>query len=254
MSFSVSYTPKYHERQRWCQTSRAAPYDDWVRRGRPRDTIFTFSEHYCDNILRYYFMPAERLASMTYYVEFGGDVTVVAQLSVDDRARTVEVERLHCKRENYWEDGSDMNPRGGLNSGSGGIGWYKANVADMGDNLSFAAFAAHFFAPGWTVLDLPLTRPRIAPDLVQLAEACPAKMGNYRCGPWGNTVGTYLVERDLAATTIQKHYRGWRARMATAFNPTTSLGRYYAMRDFKALLNRTPSCGIKRAASEGCTV
>ena len=60
-------------------------------------------------------------------------------------------------------------------------------------------------------------------------------MGDYRCGPWGKTVGTYLVDRVAAATTIQKHYRGWKARMATTFNPTTTIGAYYALRDFRAM-------------------
>jgi hypothetical protein len=224
MSFSVSYAPPHG--CRWGYRAVAdAPYDDWVRRGCPPNTVFT-----CDDIIvRYYFWPAQRLAVMTSYAEFVCDITVLAQLAI--RGRTLEIERLHCSRENYWAD--DDAPPGGVKSGDGGIGWYKTNLADMQDDaLSFDRFAAAFFAPDWTVV---LTCPDgagMAPELVQFAKACPS---SHRFGPRSRTVGTYIVDRVAAATTIQKHFRGWQVRMATAFNPATPIGAYYAMRGFREM-------------------
>ena len=243
MSFSVSYSAKEYDHQRWYHSctlaslasSALAPYDDWVARGRPADTIMTYSMHYCDDILRYYYMPSEKMAYMSFGAEFDCDVTVTAQLRIDDRAKTIEVDRLHCVRDNYWEDKGVMGAGQPMVSGVGGIGWYKKQLDYMGYLVSFEAFAAKFFAPGWTFLKLPITRPHLSPEVVALAKTCHAKMGGYRSGPWGKTVGTYLVHRNAAATTIQKHFRGWRVRMVTAFNPTTPIGAYFALRDFWAL-------------------
>ena len=233
MSYSISYTRKKYAFERWyTYIDERNPYDDWISRGRPADTIFTFNMHYNDDILTYYFMPYEGLAYMSYYIEFVGTVDVVAQLYFDDSARTIEVGRLQCTRENYWSD----QDRDEIKSGVGGIGWYKRNLDNMGHRISFQEFAEKFFSASWTISRLPLTRPEISPALIQLADACSMKMGDYRCGPWGKTVGTYLVHRNVAATTIQKHFHGWKVRMSTAFNPRTTLGAYYALREFRALL------------------
>jgi hypothetical protein len=45
-----------------------------------------------------------------------------------------------------------------------------------------------------------------------------------------------LFVRNEAATVIQKYYAGWKVRMVTAFNPTTTLGSYYALRLFHAIV------------------
>ena len=196
----------------------------------------TYSMH---NWVRYDFMPSEQIAYMSLGVEFDCDVSVTAQLRIDDHAKTIEVDRLHCTRYNYWVNGKDGGMNGKDGGKDGGIGWYKKQLESMGMDyfVSFEAFAAKFFAPNWTVLKLPLTRPRIAQELVALAKTCHTKMGSYRRGAWGKTVGTYFVHRNAAATTIQKHFRGWRVRMATTFNPTTPIGAYFALRDFRALVD-----------------
>ena len=176
----------------------------------------------------------------------------MARIRIDDRAKSVEVEQLQCERNDHWDHGSAEEgiDEGvdGLRCGVGGIGWYRKNLENMktcgtlsgeyfGRKMTFEAFAAKFFAPDWTVLQLPrfFTRPKIQQEFVALAKTCDAAMRCYYYGPWGRTVGTYFVHRNAAATTIQKHFRGWRVRMATAFNPTTPIGAYFALRDFRAL-------------------
>ena len=142
MLFSVSYSPKCYEHEHWYHTTPAAPYDDWVARGRPQETIFTYSNHCNDDILRYYFMPAERLAIMDYYVEFMGDVTVVARLSMDSRERTIEIDRMHCTRISYW----------GRDERRGGIGLYKTIRAEIRKRwgTTDAAPGARRSAPTWS--------------------------------------------------------------------------------------------------------
>jgi len=42
--------------------------------------------------------------------------------------------------------------------------------------------------------------------------------------------------REAAATHVQSHFRGWMARRTHAWDPNTRLGRFYALREFAALL------------------
>ena len=52
----------------------------------------------------------------------------------------------------------------------------------------------------------------------------------------GWTTRRALRARSDAATVIKKHFAGWKVRMATAFNPTTTLGAYYALREFRVMV------------------
>ena len=47
------------------------------------------------------------------------------------------------------------------------------------------------------------------------------------------------VAHRKAATIIQKYYRGWKVRLVTTFNPTTTLGTYIMMRDYHTLIKST---------------
>ena len=228
MSYSISYSPRKYYKMRWHSCTKATPYDDWVARGRQGDAIFTYSAQFFCNTTRYYFMPAERLVYMSFDDYYHRCVTVVATILIDDRAKTIEIDRLQCARSKHGY--------------VGGIAYYKSTLevlTQMSAHLTFDLITEKFFAPNWTVNTLPLARPKIQPELVDLAEACPNKMGDCWFGPWSETVGTYLVHRNVAATVIQKHYRGWKVRMATTFNPTTAIGAYYALRDFRCLVTCT---------------
>ena len=66
------------------------------------------------------------------------------------------------------------------------------------------------------------------------------------CGTWVHMSNAFtrwsdgrfekeLRKRQDASTMIQKHFRGWRVQMAITFNPTTTLGAYYVLRDFRML-------------------
>ena len=50
----------------------------------------------------------------------------------------------------------------GLKSGSGGIGFYKDNLNDIGDkDITLEEFVNHFFGPDWKVAPLPTTQPKL---------------------------------------------------------------------------------------------
>lgn len=69
-------------------------------------------------------------------------------------------------------------------------------------------------------------------NLLDRDEAATMVQKHYR----GWRIRTMLEERVLAAIVVQKHFRGWKARMMTAFNPMTRLGAYYVLREFRAMV------------------
>ena len=237
MSYGVSFGGKSHDWDRWhcCGSPTAKPYDDWVARGRPYEAVFQYKVHYGDNVYEYYLMPGMGLAYIEAYIEFVVmHVSVVARVEFDDEERTVAVESMLCERENYW--GDERLSHGEPRSGAGGLGYYRKNVEALGDRVSIEVLIEAFFGPGWALRALPLTRPRTPEELVLLAKSmCPAATGDYRCGPWTRVIAIYPFGREMAATVIQRHFRGWRVRMATAFNPTTPLGCLLELREFRKL-------------------
>lgn len=237
MSYGVSFGAKTYDRERWhCCSPRAAPYDDWVARGRPHDAVFQYKEHQGDNVCEYYLMPALGVAYVEAYFEFVvRNLSVVARVEVDVGERSVAVRRVLCERENYWgDDWGGQRPS--LRSGSGGLSYYRRNVEDLGVCVSLEALVDAFFAPGWTLRPTPLTLPHTPSDLVTLAKTvCPRAIGDYRRGPWGKAVAMYPAEREEAATVVQRFFRGWRVRMAVRFNPHTAFGAWLERREFRLI-------------------
>jgi hypothetical protein len=171
---------------------------------------------------------------MDYYT-----IEVCIHVSVDHERRSVNVKRLWCKSENWWPDiHTSIVPD---KSGEGGIGWYKKQLDPFGERMSQELVVDKFFGPGWVAGALPLTRPFATPEAISMCRGLDHRMGDYRSGPWDKVVGTFFTERTDAAKTIQKHYRGWKVRLVTTFNPNTSLGRFLELRHFNNLLSgRTP--------------
>ena len=218
MSYSVSCDPS--------RRSEPMSYEDWVSRGCPPDVIFHHAQHSMVAHMHSYFMPAERIVythvSLEYY-----DIHAFVVLYVDEVRRSVGVDKVLCVSENHWLSLNGSAPR----SGRGGISWLKRNADVISPDFLSLSFAVRtFFGPQWTVASLPMTRPSVPDDAVERAKDCPRRLGNCKYGPWNRTVGTYFRERIEAATVIQRHFRGWRVRMATTFNPHTRLGRFCALR------------------------
>ena len=64
MAFGVSYSPKEWAGERWYRSERSrAPYDDWLQRGSPSDTLFVAAKCYNRTTkgFRTYVRPAERI-------------------------------------------------------------------------------------------------------------------------------------------------------------------------------------------------
>lgn len=228
MSFGVSYS-KDRVCDKWFQSCQSTPFEDWQARGSILEAVFQYAAHCEDSMdVRFHFMPGYKFGCIKFYAEFVVmNFELWFEMSFDEECKIVHVERLFCKRENYWQDTTR-----GLQSGTGGMGFYKKNVEDLGDDIEIASFVGHFFGPEWRVAPLPMTRPKIREDYLVLEAGAFAHYSHYHFGPWFKVVGVYPMEREEAATTIQKMYRGWRARIKYTFNPHTSFGKFLIMREF----------------------
>lgn len=243
MAFCTTYNSCANPWKRLFQTATVSPYEDWVRRDRPPRTTFVNREWMEDvTLTQYIFMPTERLAIMTDYTEFANDLFVVAKLKIDETTRTIDVDGLHCERENYWPNEDGLRP-GKIKSGEGRIGFYRKNMTEYTEDgqraLSIDGFASKFFGADWRVLPMPMTRPTLPKALVKCAHDASEASWKWLHGyvqtktcTIGLFDGIHLVR---AATTIQRYYRGWKVRLDTAFNPNTKLGYFYALRDFREL-------------------
>ena len=227
MSFSVSYTKT--------SLRKSYPYDDWRARGNVHETVFQFKSHYQEATnTKMFFMPGHKFGYIEHYSEFVVQYFKLwVELSFDDVGKVVHVDRLFCERKNYW--GDDYYNDDDLKSGSGGIGYYKKNLVYLSDDIGIDRFVTRLFGQDWKLAPLPLTCPQIKKEHMELVEQCNAAFGHYNYGPWFKVVGFFPIEREICATIIQKHFRGWQARMQYRFNPTTTLGRYICLCELEKL-------------------
>ena len=123
---------------------------------------------------------------------------------------------------------------------SGGVSCLKENMSYIGETrvVSFEHAIKLFFGDDWTAV-IPMTCPRISKRDIALCRDCDAMVRSLEL-PWGKSVAMYSSARKDAAVTIQRHFRGWRARMKTTFNPHTRIGAYYALRAFDTCLTEGP--------------
>lgn len=199
MAYGVSFGPsEKYKRRHIC--ARVAPYDHWIDRGRPCGTVFKHAYNFGDDVIKWYFMPGERLAYIDVYVEFVVQYfRVYVQLSFDDATRTMTVERLFCERKNYWNDLTDFIDFNDLStpikSGSGGAAYYFKNVDNLGDDF-VSLIASKFFGDGWKVnmTSVASAATTYGKDQLMASTHLAKDVGgpdDYLYGPWGMTVGVY---------------------------------------------------------------
>ena len=233
MAHCVSYAKPTDSLYRSCA---ASPYDDWRRhrRRRPSVVVFQHERHWIDSDMYIYFQPVERRVCIYLAMDYFS-FEMKATLAIDDVGRTIGVDRIYCENDNFWPElngQSKATPVGG-----GGIAVYKRNLQYLSPcyDVSLENVAALFFGGGWTALPLPMTRPRLPRDVSTQAEMM-RFFDDYAKGPWHATIGKFVPDEDASAVVIQKCFRGWRARRAYAFDPHTTLGKYYALRLFSDMI------------------
>lgn len=205
------------------ETSKT-PFQEWLDRKNP-DAIFKYSKHYGYVDHWYiYFEPAKDLI----YIQGDHDyytVDIIATLIVDRETKTVKIDRIFCENLNHWPE---MFVHPTPLDGVGGISRYKQNMdffkGYMMEEISLDHAVKMFFGD-WKLV-IPMTRPFLdnAKDLVK----------DYKdvTGEWDRVVGTFTLDKNKAATIIQKYYRGWKVRLKICYDPETTLGKYLIMKMF----------------------
>lgn len=225
MSFSTKYL----------SDSIKTPYEDWVRYKRLHDAVFYFEYDRQQDTHIAMFWPSKNL------IWFLGDYDrntehpyifdVTIEISIDTSTSSVKVQKLFCS----CHDNSFRHST--IPHGNGGVSHYKTLV-DQYVAFSIQEVIELFFGKEWRVELPPSTTLPVAENVVEFA-----KKSIHRVFKEENDYGFVCFEphilghfnpvRDLAATTIQKYFRGWKARMKYAFNPHTRLGRFYALKLFR---------------------
>ena len=218
MSYSVLYDTPYRSGNRLCERR---PYADFLHRG-SLPAIFKFAQHVCDNVIYAHFAPDDRIIHVEFDYEYY-TAELLAEIEIDREKKRVSVVRLLFTSENLWpEIFFDTVPK--IANKWGGVSWYKRHVCCFGADFDIETYVHTFFGNDWIMGPLPATIAKPTEDQIVSSKTYEARLGNYLCGPWGRTVGTFFVDRSLAATVIQKHFRGWRVRMETTFNPNSPFG------------------------------
>lgn len=230
MSYCISYSPKYHDLNRWYQVEKyKTPYEDWCFKN-TLPAIFKYCEHCNDDILKIYLNPFDQIlyinGNLDYYTYW-----FVCKLRIDHHDKTIKIEKLFCKNINHWPE---INGKLAPKTGGGGMSCYKSNIKLLGDDFSIDYAVEKFFGNTWKVI-IPLTVPKISEETFEIVKKYKEHFDFYRCGPWGKTIGLYMIDQLEAAIIIQKYYRGWKARMTYAYNPNTTLGKYYMLKSFKSM-------------------
>ena len=217
MSFSVIYENPFG-----FHSCEKRPYDDFLHRGSP-PAIFKYCSRNRKDIIRVHFVPD--FYTNFFHLELRLDyytADLLAEIEIEKDEKTIVVRRLLCTNENRCPDlYMDSVPK--CNNDSGGVYWYKRHINCFGADLNLQTYVHKFFGKDWRLSKLPLTLPKVSADQIESVKTCETRLGRSN-DSWGRLAGTFFVDRMLAATVIQKHFRGWRVRMETTFNPNSPFG------------------------------
>jgi hypothetical protein len=224
MAFSVSYSRKEWVGERYYQSERTLkPYEDWVRRGSPVGALFTYAQCYKDSAtIKLFLRPAERIVHVSVDFEHYDfkHLELCVTFNVDALSRTVTLDRFLCET---WTTGDNA-------SSSADVSW----VSSFGcDEFSFEHIVKVFLGKEWTcVVPMITTMHRLSKDDLALSRECGHLDRTQPHRPLAKVIAWYSTERHDAAVTIQRHFRGWRVRMTTTFNPHTRIGAFYVLQAF----------------------
>ncbi len=229
--FSKSYSAEHIY-----QSSKVTPYDD-CKMHKKMDCIFTYFEHLeSEDNIELYFLPNKNLAYINQSLEYY-NFEVIAELQINDFNNTLGFNSIYCSYDDFWPGMYSNAPFPSKRAGTGGISVYKKHLFEfLEEPISLDFFINKFFGSSWSSLKLPLTLPKTSSILIDLANEIKCHNYNYSFKTY-NTIGTFSPNRILAAITIQKYFRGWKARMKYRFNPNNQLGLYLELQEFQLLKN-----------------
>jgi hypothetical protein len=209
MLYSVSYKNKIKY-----------PYEDWL--DRKHDVIFVYSEHRCQNFMRYFYIP--QLSTLYLDIDFEYYV-FKASCQIQIINKIVTIIGVSCQNENIWPE-IQRHPA----SASGGVRYFKKHLKIFRTAPILENFRNQMFGPEYT-LCFSKKATMIPLDTFEFDYKA------YESNIWNVCIGTYDTTRDEAATLIQSKFRGWRVRIMYRYNPYTSLGRYVIGKLFRENLN-----------------
>ena len=250
MSYSKSYT---------CQRGwddAFSPYDDWLKNKNESvscPAIFRYNDHMTNmrlpinNSMATYFCPNTSVLLITVAdTFFGYSASVSAKLIIDKNAKSVAIAELSAERYDR------LYPE---HATSGGIELYEEIVREHDGHfvdISLEQAVVRFFGYAYcTKLSLPAIHaihaiPSVSEETAKIASTLPHWFDS------DHSLATTFTKRDLslatmqtvclfpdvhACTLIQSYFRGWLIRRKYRFDPSTTLGKYLALRLFREMVS-----------------
>jgi len=200
---------------------RASPYEDWLRRGRPEDTCFTYGTHSLETSDHFALIPHMNMFYMYVDMDWVA-IEAAVGFRTDLGNRTIMLTSAVCETRNIWpEMMRHLNFRPGKTNG--GITLFKHAMSNA-RNMGLYEVMRYLFGPRWKHA---YGRPGFLPSsMLVVGREWEEKVRT--C--WNVVEGRYDTTRTVAATRIQAAYRGWRVRMLYRFSPHNCLGRHVIRR------------------------
>jgi hypothetical protein len=227
----------------------SSPYEDWINRGQLEDTLFGYDDRYGPHRFSAYMLPANNLIYLCANTD-GDQCEVFIRVKINLQNRSVAIDNITCSNHFYYSqmhleflvENGEVVPV--PENGQGGYAFYRTSVYFMDIfkfSLPFKRVIERFFGNSWTAKKINTrTIPRISDEDQKLLKTCEATYItaiNTKNYPGACLIGYYDMTRSDSATVIQKHFRGWTTRLRTAFNPNTTIGKYYALKSYRELVS-----------------
>lgn len=231
MAFSVSYTPKQYDHERWHKSveDTTTPFYDWKARCSPKQATFMYSEHVCDDTLRIIFVPG--LSLLYSYIDTDPYTAfITTRVVINEQEKNVNIIEVTCD----CRDGMYMDEEEYEALGRGASDMLSLCMRYLSGARLYEKITKHMFGSGWT-LTVTENAPYVSKEFEDIGDKESVKM-HCSTGPWNKTIGTFdMTKEESSAIKIQAAFRGWRARMKYRYNPYTTLGRYCALKLYAEL-------------------
>jgi len=227
MAFSISFSPKEYDFERWYQSCQQNPYDHWLSQGKPYGTVFMYSDHTLDDVMRIVYIPYHNLIHIDMDLEYYSMVATLAVV-VFQEDKQIKIVQVSCSNKNHWP--TVLGPDAPVTQ-DGGVEVFRENLDFLAGAEILKKTATEMFGADWSFQDLTCV-DKVAKGQESFAAQCFADI-EYNRGPWGKTIGTYDQKSyEKAAMCIQAFYRGWKTRLQLRYNPENRLGYHVVSRMF----------------------
>jgi len=177
--------------------------------------------HYSSyDTIKLYFEPSDKVLVINWSHENDGNVELILGLDIDDSLKTIQIVECWYQNSNYELDGRTH--------ADGFV--HTMMLLKSRNNTGIATCFGPFFGPDYHIHIFDDGSQYIVDPISQRTKEVAAELVELLTG--GNPY-LFRIRKSVAATIIQKWFKGWIARRAHRYNPYTTLARHLILKEFK---------------------